>query len=145
MNAPEFVPFREPISATITRTGLIAIGIGLAAGISCQSPRIFLATCLGALWFSFVGHWVEMLWLEFIRVRIPRDRRIQFCARILFWFVWGALLSFPLVATANLVAGQTLRQYNPLIGGLGFVIIELVVHALLLARAGRPSVYDGRG
>lgn len=139
------MPFREPLSSTCIRTGLIAAGIGTVSGLSARQFPVAIAVAAGALWFSFAGHWVEMLWLDGIRERLPRDRVLQFGARLAYWFLCGAVLGVPMVLTINAMLGSSTRMIDPVGSGFAFVMVELFVHAVLLARAKRPSVYDGRG
>lgn len=141
----EFVRFEEPLRETFTRTFLIAALVATVAGFSTGSGRIWAATFSGALWFSFVGHWVELLWLESVRTRIKRERFVQFSARISYWFAWGIPLGWLSISTANFVDPTRSRRFDPISSGLSLVVVELTVHALFLAIRRRPSVYDGRG
>ena len=143
--AAEFVPFREKLSSTVLRTFLIALIPAMVRFVRTNDPRVIPAVFLGALWISFGGHWVEMLWLDQLRHRIPSHRWVQVIGRLAYWFLAGALLSFPVSLTAEFIYPGVQMRVPPVVGGVSFIVIELIVHALLLARTGRPSFYDGRG
>jgi hypothetical protein len=140
----EWQPYREPLRATILRTGLIAIVVG--AVLARMSRRLGWPTAiLLMLWPSFGGHWVEIWFLNWLRPRLSAARPVQVAARMGVWFVGGTGLAIGMVLT-----GMALRGFHPAhwpawwIGGLGFIGIELMAH-LGLQLSGRPSFYNGRG
>jgi hypothetical protein len=72
-------------------------------------------------------------------------RPIQIAARILVWFVGGAILFLAMRWTAQLLPGPfPARGPRWWIGGLVFIAIELIVHIVLQLRR-VPSFYNGRG
>jgi hypothetical protein len=96
------------------------------------------------LWPSFGGHWVEILFLNWLRPRIPAGRGVQIAARVLVWFIGGTGLAIFMVLTAMALPGFRTRHWHAWwIGGLGFIGIELVAHLVLQFR-GRPNLYNGR-
>lgn len=139
-----FVPFRERLAQTVGRTFTIALIPSIVIGLRTQNVAVTVTGFLAGLWFSFGGHWVEMLWLEQLRTRINPSRPIQILCRIGFWFAAGCALTFFMGLTIRAIDGHSPIP-NLAVGGLVFIAIELVVHAVLLHFRGRPSVYDGRG
>jgi hypothetical protein len=156
-----FPPYREPLHQTLTRTLAIALVIGAAlaqwpisgaprAGAGFPS-RWGIATLL-ALWPSLGGHFVEIVFLNVLRPRLPAARASQVAARIATWFIGGALLTLAMKLTATTLPNNGAIGRLPnlptarlcLIGGLAFIPIELTAHLALLLRR-RPSIYDGRG
>jgi hypothetical protein len=139
-------PYREPLSATITRTVAIAV---VAAAVVAFSTRGCLARwpvlTLLFLWPSFGGHWVDVFFLNYLRPRLPPSRGVQVGARLLVWLIGGTLLIAGMVATAMAFphAPPAWRQVL-LFGGVAFIGIELLAHLVLQLR-GRPSFYNGRG
>jgi hypothetical protein len=109
--------YEESLVTTIARTVAIAVVIGSVLALSLGWGRWPVATLL-ALWPSFGGHWVEIVFLNYLRPRLPVARAVQAMVRLGVWFVGGL--------------------------GLGFIGIELFVHLVLLLR-GRPSLYNGQG
>jgi hypothetical protein len=97
------------------------------------------------LWFSLGGHWVEVGFLNFVRLRISEGRGAQVGVRILAWFLGGSVLALGMGLTAmGLGVRSGTWGFVWWVGGIAFVGIELVAHLVLHLR-GRPSFYDGRG
>lgn len=141
----QWQPYREPLHRTLLRTGTIAliVGAGLArwrGGLSYWP----LATLI-ALWPSFGGHWVEVLFLNLLRPRITSARALQVGARLAVWFIGGVTLAFAMRFTAMLIDGFSPAHWPAWwIGGIAFICIELVVHLVMQLR-GLPNFYNGRG
>lgn len=139
-------PFREPLRATLARTVAIAAVVGAVLAVASPGGwrRWPLMTVL-VLWISFGGHWVELGYLNGLRPRLIAARPVQIAARILLWFIGGAVLALGMCLTATaldaLPPGRWPRWW---LGGLAFIGIELVVH-LVLQLCGKPSFYNGRG
>lgn len=141
-----FEAYREPLRATLTRTILIAVVVGLI-------PALILGGGLArwpvgiamTLWPSFGGHWVEIWFLNRLRPRLPVARAVQIGARLATWFVSGMVLSLGMGLTALALIGFEPERWPPSwLGGLAFIVVELVAHLPLQWR-GRPSFYNGRG
>ncbi|MFN7924148.1 MAG: hypothetical protein U0Q16_28865 [Bryobacteraceae bacterium] len=143
--SPGWKPHREPIATVILRTFTLAAFLGAgAAAISGRWTRWPLAALL-ALWPSFGGHWLEMLFLNWLRPNLPAARPIQVVARVALWFVGGVAFLAAMRATATAFTGfPALGSLPWWAGGLGFIGVELAAHAGLALR-GRPSFYDGLG
>lgn len=140
---PAWQPFREPLRATLTRTGLIALGIALA-GTRGNLARLPMSILL-ALWPAFGGHWVEIFFLNWLRPRIPAARNIQVAARLCIWFVGGTVLLQCMRLTAMALTDAQPRRWPAWwVAGLAFVCIELIVHAIMQLRS-IPSFFNGRG
>lgn len=142
---PGFVPFREGLTSTLKRTVTIALIIGALAAIRSGQIAVGGGVMASALWFSFGGHWFEMFWLNQVRGRLPSRRVIQVVGRLVFWFLSGCILAVPMSLTLMLLVPAKYNGIQIVAGGIGFVIVELFVHAVLLAARGKPSFYDGRG
>jgi hypothetical protein len=140
--AIEPTPFREPLWRTVLRTVAIALIVGVASAWRAGSLPLWPSLTLVALWFTFGGHWVEVLFLNVIRPRLPASRMIRIVARLAIWFAGGIVLGAGASFTAARLAG--LHPSWPLWWfGVGFVVLELLVHlpSQLLRRS---SFYDGR-
>jgi len=135
---------REPLRVTLTRT----VGIALIAGAALASRSGGLALwpvmSVVMLWPSLGGHYVELAYLDVVRPRLSASRIVQTLARIMVWFVGGALMVVGMRFTAiALHAPRPLPTSAWWIGGFVFVALELVVHLALHAR-GRSSFYGER-
>lgn len=137
-------PFREPLRATLLRTGLIALIVASAIACLPGVPWRWPLLTLLVLWMSLGGHFVELFFLNGLRPRIPSGRAGQVLARLATWFLGGALLTLGMRLTAAAIEDSTPRWPSWWIGGLAFIGIELVVHLVPLLRR-VPNFYDGRG
>jgi hypothetical protein len=97
-----------------------------------------------ALWFSFGGHWVELFFLNWFRPRLPSARWAQVTGRVFTWLIGGTLLLVGARTTVVFLSWQAMRLPPWWLGGLGFLGLELLVHALLSLR-GHPNFYNGLG
>lgn len=139
-------PYREPLRTTLVRSSTLALVLGalLAWSWGGGLARWPIATMLAA-WPAFGGHWVEIVFLNWLRPRLPTSRAVQVGARLGAWFVGGTGLALGMALTAMALAGFQPAQWPAWwIGGLAFIGIELVAHAALQL-GGKPSFYNGRG
>jgi len=138
-------PHREPLGTTLVRT----IGIAAAVGgvIAWRAHRLLdwpIASLL-VLWVSLGGHWVEIAFLNGMRPRLSPSRALQIAARLGVWFVGGVGMGLAVALTMRLFSSTRGIRLPPWwAGGLAFVAIELIAHAVLAMRQ-RPNFYDGRG
>ena len=138
-------PYREPLRTTLARTGTIALVAGAIWAASAGRLAFWPVATLLVLWVSFGGHFVELLFLNGLRPRLPASRAVQVLVRIGVWFIGGIILLVGMRLTATaLAASRPVRWPAWWVEGLAFIAIELAVHLVLWLR-GRRSFYDGRG
>ena len=138
-------PFREPLRNTLLRTGTIALVAGAILAWRTGGLARWPMAVLLMLWPAFGGHWVELLFLNFLRQRISASRVVQIGVRLTVWFMGGVILMFGMRLTAMALAGfQTRHSPAWWVGGVAFIGIELFVHSIMRLR-GLPNFYDGRG
>lgn len=141
----DWQPYREPLRVTLTRTFAIALFAGAIAAPWFGGLRRWPVVSLLMLWPSFGGHWIDLLFLNVLRPRLPRARLVQTTARFAVWFLGGVVLALGLRLTAATLLGRVpLLWLTWVVAGVGFVAIELVAHVALQLR-GRPSFYNGLG
>ena len=131
-------PFHEPLRATLLRTVLIALVVGVVVGRSA----LWLPWTAFALWLTFGGHWVEVFFLNWLRPRLPAERWAQIGGRLLLWVVAGTVLMIGARITALSLGIPALRVPPWALGGPILVGVELVVHALSQVR-GQPNFFNG--
>ncbi|HZU96149.1 MAG TPA: hypothetical protein VFF73_05525 [Planctomycetota bacterium] len=136
-------PYEESLVTTIARTVAIAAAVGAVVASRMGWGRWPLATLL-ALWPSFGGHWVEIVFLNHLRPSLPVARGVQVVARLAVWFVGGVGLGLGVWLTATRSGFPLPNRASWWVAGLAFIGIELVAHLALWIRR-RPSFYDGRG
>lgn len=138
-------PYREPLRVTLVRTIGIAIVAGGIVAAASHGLRRWPVLAALMLWPAFGGHWVDLLFLNWLRPRLPVDRRVHVAARVVVWFVGGIVLALGARLTAALFAVRLpVAWLSWIVAGTAFVAIELVAHAALYAR-GRASFYNGLG
>lgn len=137
-------PVREPIATTLKRTGAIALVVGAILAWRAHDLWQWPIASLLVFWPAFGGHWVEIVFLNYVRPRLPHARATQLVARLVVWFVGGVVLLAGMVLTAKLLNwGGRLHWPAWWVGGVAFIGIELIVHLILLMW-GKPNAYGGR-
>lgn len=137
-------PYQEPLRSTLLRTGLIALGIGAVLAWRTDGLSRWPMFTLLALWPSLGGHFVEILFLNVLRPKLPPSRGVQIRARLALWFAAGIVFALCMTLTARAITGVEPRHFPIWIAGCAFIGIELIAHLVLQLR-GCPSFYNGRG
>jgi len=122
----------------------IALTVGVAFAVIQRRLALWLPISALALWFSLGGHYVELLFLDGIRPRIPASGLALAASRIVVWFVGGAILYMCMAITARILPLVPPRLSMWWFGGLLLIGIELIVHAVLALR-GVPNFYRSNG
>lgn len=135
-------PYHEPFRTTVARTGLLGLALGTAAAFVQGHPANWALGTVFASWFTFGGHWVEILFLNWLRPRLPVARAAQVTGRVLTWIVGGTALMVGARMTVTSLSAHALRLPSWWLGGPVLVGIELLVHALIQLR-GQPNFYNG--
>lgn len=141
----DWQPYDEPLRVTLTRTLIIASLAGAVVAPWSGGLRRWPILSLLMLWPAFGGHWVDVLFLNWLRPRLPAASHIQRAARMAVWFVGGILLALGARLTATLLLSRPPAAWLTwAMAGTAFVSIELIAHAALHLR-GRASFYNGLG
>lgn len=149
--SPERIPYRERLTVTLARTSAIALFVGTgwltieAVGDwTSWTWREWLVRLISVFWISFGGHWVEICYLNYLRMRLPHSHVVEVAARICTWYAGGSVLYFGILFTGRLLQTDVLHELLWWQAGFLFIGIELLVHSIW-HRFGRGSFYDGRG
>ncbi|HTI04618.1 MAG TPA: hypothetical protein VL549_04840 [Gemmatimonadales bacterium] len=127
----------------LTRNTLLALPLALLVyGVSPKHGEMkwdLLDAFTLAFSFTYVGHLVESALLRLPGIETGAGKLI----RVLGWFA-GGLWCYVLARWALHLMGRDTRDLPPLImGGIFFVALEFVVHALLQA-SGKPNFFSGQ-
>jgi len=136
--------FAEPLRRTLVRNVSLAAGVGALLALQRHSLKSFLPVAALALWFSLGGHYVELAFLNSLRVRLSQGRLTQVALRLLVWFAGGVVLYVLMAASARVLPLEAPPLGMWWYGGVLLIGVELAVHGLLAVR-GRPNFYSGRG
>ena len=133
----------EPFRATLTRSTIFAAAVG--AGLLVTLPRHgglasdFVDAFTLAFCFAFLGHYVEVVALALPDIETGIGRLV----RVAVWFA-GGLWCYVVARFLWVKYGRDLNELPSLVwGGVIFIAVELVVHAVRHARR-RPSFFSGR-
>ena len=140
-------PYVETLGATLRRTLTIAFFITTVLALVLPHERSFLRSWLctypAVLWFPLGGHYVELAYLNFLRMRWAWFHRHRSVARVLWWFVGGLPLGLGCWWTWIGLGADPGFELPFWWGMPFFVLAECVVHAIL-SLLGRPSFWNGR-
>lgn len=153
-----FESYRESLTATIRRTFTIALVLGTIGTIvrpGGEQPLAartyeWLTLVTFVLWISFGGHWVELWYLNWLRMRLISFSGFALVGvRLLVWLIGGIALFLGAVTTRALMLRGGLPTESEAVvaityGGPMFVAIETVPHFIAYA-SGRPSFWNGKG
>ncbi len=141
----DWQPYREPLRVTLIRTVSIALVAGALVALRARALGLWPVFSLLMLWPAFGGHWIDLLFLNGLRPRLPSSRVVQRLTRIAVWFAGGVVLAIGVRLTGRLLLEHPrLAWLTWATAGVLFVGVELVAHAGLHLR-GRPSFYNGLG
>ena len=135
--------FAEPWRATALRTGGIALAIGSGVGLYERQIAVIPLATLLALWFTFGGHLVEVVYRNRLGPGIGPPG-LRALARLIYWAVAGSALYAGALGTRSILTARGPVPWPWWTGGVAFVAVELLIHLLMRAR-GQPCFYDGRG
>jgi len=127
----------------LTRSTLLAIPLALVILVVLPRHGTFLWDFVDAFTlafsFTYVGHWVEVLLLKIPGIETSGGKIV----RVFGWFA-GGLWCYVLARWALVLYGRDTRELPSLMwGGVFFVGLEFVLHALLQA-SGKPNFYSSQ-
>src|SRR5207237_660529 len=92
--------YEEPFRHTLARNLTLAAVVGVVVAFLRRDVKLLLPVTTLALWFTLGGHYVELVFLNRIRDRLPRRRLPRALVRLLVWSCGGALLYECMAVTA---------------------------------------------
>jgi len=137
--------FTQTIVRTIVTTTLIAVilyFLHLFPGHELSQVSKFEMIWLAVFCIVFGGHWLELLFINYIKFKLPKNILLLYLTRIVYWY----LCAIPLFFSAGIVVelflhNSTFRAHLKPIGFF-YIGIQLVMHAIMQARI-KKSFYNG--
>jgi len=131
----------ERFITTLTRSAIIAGLVGLLLVLVLPRHVGFLWDFVDgfsvAFCFTFIGHYVELFLLALPNIETGLGRVVRLAG----WFA-GGLWCYIVARWLWLLYGRDLNELPGLMwGGVWFIVLELVVHAVMKSR-GQPNFYD---
>jgi len=131
----------ERFITTLTRSAIIAGLVGLLLVLVLPRHVGFLWDFVDAFsvafCFTLIGHYVELFLLALPNVETGLGRVVRLAG----WFA-GGLWCYIVARWLWLLYGRDLNELPGLMwGGVWFIVLELVVHAVMKSR-GQPNFYD---
>jgi len=138
-------PFIQTVIRTIITTTIIAailywVNIIPAGGKS----KLTLFEMVWSIVFCIVfgGHWLELVFINYIKFTLPKNILLLYGIRIGYWF----LCAIPLFFLVNLITGLFSHKTGYLgqwwVFGLFYIGIQLLMHAIMQIRF-KKSFYNG--
>lgn len=147
MEAPQKFPeavVRTLIRTLITATIIAALIYFLRLFPQGQKSKLSQFEMIWLMIFSivFVGHWLELLFINYLKFALPKNMPLLYTERIVYWFVCAIPLFF--------IAGFIYRSFTGGSGGFAnwwmfgliYIGIELFMHAIMQAKF-KKSFYNG--
>ena len=137
--------FIQTLKRTIITTTIICIILFLLKTFPSDGRSNFVL--FGTIWsvvfcIVFGGHWLELLFINYIKFSLPKNIFVLYFVRICYWF----LSSIPLFALAsltnNLLSNKTRHLGNWWTFGFLYIGIQLVMYAIMQIRL-KKSFYNG--
>jgi len=137
--------FFQTVKRTIITTTVIAAIITLS-GIFPTSGKsklvLFAIVWLIVFCIVFGGHWLELIFINYIKFGLPNNIALLYLVRIAYWF----FSSIPLFIIANFVADLFTHGARPLgqwwAFGLIYIGIELIMYLIMYIKM-KKSFYNG--
>lgn len=132
--------FRTAITATIISLVLYFIHVIPFNGKS----KLLEYGILWAAFFSifFVGHWLELFFINVIKFRLPRNIYVLYIVRVCYWFVSSILLFLIANAIRELLVSNSRQLGNCWSFGFLYIGVQLLMYAIMHIRL-KKSFYNG--
>lgn len=138
-------PFIQTVIRTILTATIIAVVLYLLHVFPADGKsKITLFEMIWAVVFCIVfgGHWLELLFINYLKFALPKNILLLYAIRIVYWF----LCSIPLFIAADFAAGLFPNGPSHLghwwVFGFFYIGIELFMYAIMQIRY-KKSFYNG--
>ena len=132
--------FRTVLTATIISLILYFIHVIPFNGKS----KLMEYGVIWAAFFSifFVGHWLELLFINVIKFRLPRNIFVLYIVRICYWFVSSIPLFLIATIVRELLVSNSRQLGNWWSFGFLYIGVQLLMYAIMHIRL-KKSFYNG--
>ena len=101
----------------------------------------------GVIWAAFfsiffVGHWIELLFVNVIKFRLPGNIYVLYIVRICYWFVSSILLFLIANTIRELLVSNSRQLGNWWSLGFLYIGVQLLMYAIMQIRL-KKSFYNG--
>ena len=139
----------EPFLQMIIRTVLTATIISLILYFTHVIPfngksKLTEYGIIWAAFFSifFVGHWLEVLFINVIKFRLPKNIFVLYIVRICYWFVSSIPLFLIATTVRELLESKSRQLGNWWSFGFLYIGVQLLMYAIMHIRL-KKSFYNG--
>ena len=132
----------QTVKRTIITTTIVALILtlsGIFPSHEKSKAAIFGVVWLAAFCIVFGGHWLELLFINEIKFKLPKNMLLIYFVRLGYWFI----CSIPLYILANWVVSFFSNKTKPWwTFGFVYIGIQLLIHAIMHMRL-KKSFYNG--
>ena len=140
---------KESISYTFKRTIITATIIAIILYFLHLFPiggksKLTMLEMIWSIAFCilFVGHWLELLFVNYIKFALPESILVIYFLRISYWFLCAIPIVFLVNLICNLFSHKTGQLVNWWEFGLSYIGIQLLMHLIMHLRF-KKSFYNG--
>ncbi len=137
--------FTKTVIRSIITTTIIAIILYWAHVFPTgDKSKLELFEMIWSIVFCIVfgGHWLELLFINYIKFALPKNILLLYVIRIAYWFLCAIPLFFTAEWVDNLFSHNAGHLGQWWIFGFFYIGIELLMHGIMQIRA-KKSFYNG--
>ena len=131
---------RTIIAATIISLVLYSIHVIPFNGKSKLIEYAVIWTAFFSIFF--VGHWIELLFVNVIKFRLPRNIYVLYIVRVCYWFISSILLFLISNTIRELLVSNSRQLGNWWSFGVLYIGVQLLMYAIMQIRL-KKSFYNG--
>jgi hypothetical protein len=138
-------PFIQTIIRTIITTTIIAVILYcMHVFPPGEESKLTQFEMIWAMVFCIVfgGHWLELVFINYLKFASPKNISLLYFIRIVYWFLCALPLFFIANLIINLFSHQTGYLGHWWTFGFFYIGIQLLMHAIMQIRL-KKSFYNG--
>jgi hypothetical protein len=138
-------PFIRTVIRTILTTTIIAVILSwLHVFPAGEKSKLTLFEMIWSIVFCIVfgGHWLELVFINYIKFSLPKNILLLYLIRIGYWFLCAIPLFFVAGLIYNLFSHRAGQLGHWWTFGFFYIGIQLLMHAIMHIRF-KKSFYNG--